>query len=404
MISPDYNSDYFFMCYAPSIVPVFSLFGQNYLLAEFGMIMRTSWIEIRRSAFFHNIDWYVHTLGSTRVAVVIKANAYGHGLESIAQLCEEHISVAWLCTASLSEAIRVRLSDVQKPILVLATLDDDIAHAAHYDIDLAVHAMEEARMINERAHYAQKKINVHVKIDTGLSRFGFAYDTAVDDVLTVASLPYINVRGIYTHCAESGGMDHAFVHEQQQRFEHIRNALHACGFIAPLYHMAKSTVAAQFPATRYDLVRIGAGAYGLCARDIGTLQQVMSWKARIMHVRTVIAGATIGYNRTYTARTDMRIAVVPIGYYEGYPATLSNKGVVRIVRTGHLIPVVGRVCMNQILCDVSQIADVTQADEVELIGAHEGITIPDIVERLGGGNERELVVRLNPLLERCIVP
>lgn len=360
-----------------------------------------SWFELSRSAFNHNIACYVQQLEkSAAIAVVIKSNGYGHGLEEIALLCQDNDSVGWLCTSTLSEALRVRALGVTKPILVLAHIDVDPQYACLHNIDLAIHDEQEAQAVSAAVTGA---VQVHIKIDTGLSRFGIPAEDAVFSVQRIVSLPHLKLRGVYTHFAVSGGLNHTHVEQQHTLFTAILDKLELYGISIPLIHAAKSVVAAHVSQTRHSLVRLGAGAYGLCQQEIGfPLRQMLTWKARIMHVRTVQAHAYVGYNRTYQAHTTMRIAVLPLGYYEGYPLSLSNKGQVFIVRTQQLVPVVGRVCMNQLMIDVTQVPGITIGDEVELLADRDNIRVSDLARECASNNERELIARLNPLLPRCI--
>lgn len=336
------------------------------------------------------------------IAVIIKSNGYGHGLEAMALLCQNNAQVSWIGTSTLSEALRIGSLGVTKPVLVLSHLDDDPNLIHGTTISIAVHDLQSAQRLSA---LATGMFRVHIKIDTGLSRFGVPVDQAVATIEQIMALPHIEVQGVYTHFAVSGDLAPAYIDAQNSLFNQVLIDLAHRGIHIPVRHAAKSVVAACVAQTRYSLVRLGAGAYGLCAQESKLpLRQILTWKARIMHIRTVPAGAYIGYNRTYQATTDMQIAVLPVGYYEGYPLSLSNKGKVLITRTQQFAPVVGRVCMNQIMIDITHCSgDIIVDDEVELIGDRPGITIADLARVSGSNNERELVSRLNPLINRIIV-
>lgn len=362
-----------------------------------------SWLEIEQEAFHHNIDCYRNIIGPhVGIAVVIKSNGYGHGLQETAYLCQANPLISWICTSTLSEALSVRFQGVTKPILVLSHCDADLQLASENAIAIAVHDEASAQKISS---LVTGPINVHIKIDTGLSRFGLDHHTCVQTIMRIAALPHITIQGLYTHFAESGSLNQQAVDEQTYFFDRVIEQLESAGLYIPLCHAAKSVVAAHMKQTRYSFIRLGAGAYGLCKKEIALpLRQVISWKARIMHIRTVHKGSYIGYNRTYLAQKTMRIALLPIGYYEGYPLSLSNKGRVFIVATQQFVPIVGRICMNQIMIDISDVtANISLGDQVELIADRDEIRIADLARDSGSNNERELVARLNPLLPKIIV-
>lgn len=362
-----------------------------------------SWLEISSTAFNHNIACFADRMTSAvDLAVIIKSNGYGHGIDTMALLCQQNKQVTWIGTSTLSEALRMCALGVTKPILVLSHIDADPNLVHGNNIIIAVHDLQSAQRLSA---IATGTFRVHIKIDTGLSRFGIPAENAVTAIKQIMSLPHIQVEGIYTHFAASGDLAPTALEEQNKLFNMVLDELALSGIRIPVRHAAKSVVAACVAQTRYSFVRLGAGAYGLCAQEIGLpLRQILTWKARIMHIRNVPAGAYIGYNRTYQATSDRRIAVLPIGYYEGYPLSLSNKGKVYVCRSGHFVPVVGRVCMNQIMIDITDCpSSLTVGDEVELIGDRPGITIADLARASGSNNERELVARLNPLLSRIVV-
>lgn len=362
-----------------------------------------SWLEIQEEAFHHNIACYHDLIGPhVGIAVVIKSNGYGHGLQETAYLCQANPLISWICTSTLSEALSVRFQGVTKPILVLSHGDADLQLASEHGIALAVHDEASAQKISS---LVTSSINVHIKIDTGLSRFGLDHQNCVQAIMRIAALPHITVQGIYTHFAESGSLNQQAIAEQTYFFDAVIAQLESAGLYIPLCHAAKSVVAAHMKQTRYSFIRLGAGAYGLCRKEIALpLRQVISWKARIMHIRTVHKGSYIGYNRTYLAEKTMRIALIPVGYYEGYPLSLSNKGRVFIPITQQFAPIVGRVCMNQIMIDISDaMATIALGDQVELIADRDGIRSADLARDSASNNERELIARLNPLLAKILV-
>ena len=360
-----------------------------------------SWVEINAQALAHNIASYKRLAGSAGLAVVVKSNAYGHGLTVVAPLLERMSGVAWLCTASLSEAVQVRQLGVTKPILVLSYIDMPYAHALEHAISLVVYDEQTLHELATQARRMGKKAYVHVKVDTGLSRLGVLYPQAMAFIQRARDLG-VCVQGGCTHLADAESADQRFVREQLERLDAITVALHAQG-VPALVHASCSALFGVTDRT-YDLMRLGLGAYGLwpslASKNRGAveLQPVLAWKTRVIQVKEVPVGSTIGYDRTYVAQRPMRLALLPVGYYDGYDRSLSNTGFVSI--QGKKAPVVGRVSMNITTVDVTDCGVVAQGDEVVLIGA--GVPA-DELGPLAHTINYELVTRINPLIARIVV-
>lgn len=369
-----------------------------------------TWIELSSAAFDHNIACYARRLGSTTaLAVVVKSNGYGHGLAEIGALCQKNEQVSWLCTAMLSEAVLLRSQGVTKPLLVLSFIDEEPARALEQNIDLVVYDREALRMLNDvgRAHGAP--VSVHIKIDTGMSRFGFALSEALAVIREAAMMPFINVRGLCTHFADSSNPDTSFTVMQSESFASLVDAVHAEGIMIPLIHASNSAgVLVPQGKSCSNLVRIGAGAYGLLPphqwpQPEIPLHSVMTWKTMLTGTRVVKAGATIGYGRFFTASHDMRLGFLPIGYYDGYNAgaiAAHYNGFVLI--RGRSAPVIGRLCMNVLMIDLTDVPTAQNGDEVVVMGDYEGIRPYDIGVRTGSGNGRVVTSCINPQIPRVI--
>lgn len=381
-----------------------------------------TWIEISQKAFEHNIAVYKKIVGPhVDLALVVKSNAYGHGLDIIAQLCEKNPHVGWLCVSSLSEGLMLRKQGITKPILVMSVIDSDPVLAIQNNIDLVAFDPVVIAELNERAKALDKPINIHLKMDTGLARLGFRPDQrTIDDIKSIAALPYISLRGIFSHFAEPDGDETTYSDLQREQFVAFINNLERDGLVIPYKHMSNSAGTSSINNSHFNLVRIGAGVYGLelsvAAMDRSQknypyfgLQAVMTWKTYLMHIRTVPAESYVGYGRTYKTLGTTRIGIIPIGYYEGYDRRHSNNGTVLIcskkndMLTYSYAPILGRVCMNVSMIDLTGI-DVCLGDEVIILGAHQGVQARDMANAIQSFNPREVTTRLSPAIHRMLVP
>jgi alanine racemase len=375
-----------------------------------------TWLELSREGIEHNISCYKDRIGNnTMLGVVVKSNAYGHGILQVAQICETNPNVAYLCTANALEAITLRQADIKKPIVVLYFLNADPADIIAYDIDQVIYDYETAALLNALAQKQNKKANVHIKIDTGLSRFGFFAHNAAEIIKRMAQLPHVTIRGITTHFAQSDKEDQTFTRQQLGLFINLIAALEQQGIRIPIKHTSNSTAVLGIPDAYHNLVRVGAGIYGILPKHILerhaqtiTLKQPLTWKTRIMYTKTIPAGASVSYDRLFTAERDTTIGIIPVGYYEGYDRKLSNNGHVlvaadNLIRDHHLLaPVLGRVSMNMTIIDVTNVPHARVGDEVILMGDFDGVRASDLAARIGSTNPREITTRL-PTQIPCVV-
>jgi alanine racemase len=382
--------------------------------------MQLTWIEISRQAFDHNINFYKQVIGpDAALALVIKSNAYGHGIREVATIAQAHPHVDWFCTTSLSEAVFLREMAVTKPILVMTFIDDDPEKIFTHDIAVIGHDIETITMLNTLGKTLGKQAKIHIKIDTGLSRLGFYPDEALAVIQHIKeSLPYITIQGLYTHFADSGGLDHDFNDHQLQQFNTVLSALQKQQIDIPYKHTCKTSAITTVKDSHFNLIRLGAGAYGLkppqTVSDITKVlypdfepQQIMTWKTRIMHIRHIPADTYIGYDKTFKTTRPTRIAILPIGYFEGYDRRLTNKGVVKIQTnssdTSHeYAPVIGRICMSVTMIDITDVEQAKIGDEVIVLGNAPGITAYDLAQTIESFNPREITARINPVIPRII--
>lgn len=370
----------------------------------------TTWLEIDASSFRHNLYQYRSIIGDASLAPVIKSNAYGHGIELVARLCEQHNAVDWICVISVHEALMPRAIGITKPLLVLSILNGDLGKAIAKDIDFVLYTWQDAYLLNAQALALGKRAFVHIKIDTGLSRLGTLWYEAMHFILAVAQLPNIVIRGIFTHFADAENDDPSFCQLQLQRFHEVLRQAEQEDISITFRHATCSAATSAHIASHFNFIRVGIGLYGLWPsiqnkmltrqkHSSFSLQPVLTWKTRILQIKTVPAGSFIGYDRTHQASVSTTIATLPVGYWDGYDRGLSNKA--QVLVNGHLAQQIGRIAMNLMMIDITSIS-AQVGDTVTLLGTAPGITADDLALH-GNTINYEIVTRINPLLPRILV-
>ncbi len=367
------------------------------------------WIELSKCALLHNLAQYKKIIGTGVLAPVIKSNAYGHGIVEVARICQETHLVDWLCVAFLSEAVMLRDVGITKPILVLSGIDADPVHAVRNDIAFTVYDTHMLNQLNAVGATHNYSFPVHVKIDTGLSRFGILSDQVVPFMQQVQQCTHITLQGISSHFAESNNADQTFTLQQYALFQDILATIVQMQIVAPYVHMANSAATTGLPKPYGNFFRVGLGMYGLWPSEHTkertqarypnmSLKPVMSVKTRIMTIKTVPANSFVGYNRTYQTTRQTKLAILPAGYYDGYSTELSNRAMVRI--RNKLAPVVGIIAMNTTSIDITDVPDVSIGDELLLMGNHPGITVYDLARYMGKNNVRHITTAFRPGVKR----
>ena len=366
-----------------------------------------TWLEIDKKALAHNYQSLRKILSpGCQLMAVAKSNAYGHSLIDYSQAMQA-LGVDWLGVDSIIEAVTLRKNNITVPILVLGyTFPELVATAIKQNISLLISSFDSLQELVASGQATGLKI--HLKFDTGMSRQGFSPDQA-ESVLQFMKdkLPSVIIEGVCTHLA--GAKNPAFPESAQQQlsgFEQVLKIFSQQG-LKVIRHASATSGAIVFPESHYDLVRIGIGLYGLwpspevkqAFSDQLSLQPILTWKTIVAEVKTLLANSRIGYDWTETVSQPTKIAVLPIGYWHGYDRSLSSKGC-GIIK-GQLAKVLGRVSMDMIVVDISQIDDVKVGEEVILIG-QQGLTSfsAEAMAELAQTTNYEIVTRLNPLIKR----
>lgn len=364
--------------------------------------MRPAWLEIDSSAITENVRRIQGYVGAeTAVLAVVKANGYGHGLVPAA-----HASLAGgaygLGVAILDEALELRKSGIEAPILILgAPLPDCAEEIVAVGVSQIVSCRETVEAFSRAAVKQGREIGLHLKVDTGMSRVGAAPSEAVELARLIEELPGLRLEGLCTHFATSD-VDPDWMAEQNRLFQQTLAALKKVGISPPMVHAACSAAIQRDPKTQsYRMVRPGLLLYGcppLHAAGPDFLP-ALSWKSRLVQVRSFERGARVGYGLTARLDRDSRLAIVPLGYADGWPRALSNRG--RVLICGAWAPVMGRVSMDQFTVDITDIPAAALGDEVVLIGTQGSRRqTADEVAEAAGTNTHDLLAGLSPRLAR----
>ena len=366
--------------------------------------------EISLSAIVNNMN-NMHGLISkgTKILAVIKADGYGHGALPIAVRLEQLDYVYGYATATAEEAFKLRNGGIKKPIIVLGyTFPDNYEDMIKLDIRPAVFKEETAIQLSECARRAGRKCKVHIKVDTGMSRIGVPCDEkGLDIVKKIASYENIDIEGIFTHFARADEEDKSNAIKQLDSFNKFLTSVEANDIHPVFKHCSNSAAILNMPYANMDLVRAGVTMYGLWPsgkpdNDTIRLEPAMSLKSSIVYIKTLDKDIEISYGGIYKTTRVTKVATVPVGYADGYPRSLSNKGYVLI--HGKKAPIMGRVCMDQLMVDITDIDGVLEYDEVVLLGNQEGnsITAEELGEMSGRFNY-ELVCEISDRVPRKYV-
>ena len=343
-------------------------------------------------AIFYNFQMMKANIkDGVQMIAVIKTDGYGHGAVQIARLLEPVDYIWGYAVATLDEAVALRKNEIKKPILVLGCIFPDQWEAMiENEVRMTTYTVEMAKGVSNLAVKMGKDAYIHIKLDTGMSRLGFQiHEDSVDAIEEISKMPGLKLEGMFTHFAKADEADKTHVHGQIAAYQKMLTMLEERGVEIPLKHCSNSAGIIDLPEVNMDAVRAGIILYGLLPSDEVQkeridLEPVMTLKSKVIHIKTLEKGRTISYGGTYEVTHTERIATIPVGYGDGYPRSLSNKGWVLI--HGQKAPICGRICMDQFMVDVTDIPKVRVGDEVTLIGTDGSETLS--MNELGELSER----------------
>ena len=364
-----------------------------------------TWIEIDKSRLQHNYQVFRKIAPQVKLMAVCKSNAYGHSLIDFAQACEG-LGIDWLVVDSILEALKLRQNGLTKPILVLGyTLPEMIREAADNNISLTVSSFDGLKILEQEQIPGLK---IHLKFDTGMCRQGFFPEEA-DMVLDYLekNLPQVEIEGVYTHFAAA--KNPALLQSTKEQLKKISLALEkfAARGLKPIRHAAATSGAIVFPEAQLDAVRLGIGLYGIWPSkeveaafcDKFELKPILEWKTVVAEVKTVPAGSRVGYDFTDLLDRESVIGILPVGYWHGFDRSLSSIG--RVLISGRRVRVLGRVSMDMIVVDLTDVPEIKVGDEAVLIGSQgEANMSADEMGGLADTSAYEIITRLNPLIKR----
>jgi alanine racemase len=374
------------------------------------------WVELERDAPDHNLgELRKCAAPGVKLCAVVKSNAYGHGLDEMVRLLT---SAEWLGVNSLEEGVRIRDLGETRPVLVMGHVPlADLGEAVARDLDLTLYNLESLAALARlpAAAGSQPPIRVHLKIETGTGRQGILPKQIPTFVQEMSSIPGAELVGVSTHYANiEDTLNHGYAEQQIERFRQALSALESLGLKPPIPHTACTAAGILFPETHYAMLRVGIGLYGLWPsretylsalmghRPVPNLRPVLSWKTRIAQLKVLPEGSFVGYGCTFKTTRPTRLAVLPVGYADGYDRALGN--IAHVLVHGKRAPVIGRVCMNLTMVDVTDIPRARLEDEVVLLGrSGEERVSAETLATWAGTINYEIVSRISSLLERRVV-
>jgi alanine racemase len=366
-----------------------------------------TWVEVNKTAVKQNLNKFRKLVGpKCLIMPVVKANAYGHGFLDVARICDKSPQVDRICVVNDDEALSLVENRIRKPVQILTFFDTKSAKIglklAKKGVIFPLFSLEQAKFLNKVGDRVGKNIKVHIKVDTGASRVGLLPKEVIPFLKKIKKLTRLQIEGLYSHFAASEE-DRVFTEHQMKNFEQLVSEIEKRGYKIPIKHFACSAASILFARSRLDAVRLGLILYGLYPENSSPkkikLQPALSWHTTIIQVRTVPAWTKIGYGGSYTTKKTTKLAILPVGYWDGYDRKLGNNAFVLI--GGKRCPIRGRICMNICMADVSSVKNIKAGDKAILIGRQgkRCITADELANWAGTINY-EIVDRINPLIKR----
>ncbi|MGE4283101.1 MAG: alanine racemase [Clostridia bacterium] len=352
--------------------------------------LRRTWAEINLDHVAHNIKEIRRiTSKDSLIMAVTKADAYGHGFLEVSKTLLAN-GADRLAVALLDEARQLRVNGITAPIMILGHTPEQWSHEIiEMDIIQTVFNYPSAQAISQAALAKKKIADIHIKLDTGMTRIGFdCSQDSLDMILNISKLPGINIEGIFTHFASADEKEDQYTRLQYKRFASMCNKLEECGVHIPVKHVCNSAGIIQFPEMHLDMVRPGIILYGLYPseeidKEKVLLKPVMELKSVITHMKEIESGIPVSYGRIFKTSQRTKIATVPVGYADGFSRILSETAM--MIVGDSIVPVIGRICMDQCMIDVTDVKNISIDDEVVIFGRKNGmeISIEEIAKKLG---------------------
>lgn len=319
-----------------------------------------------------------HINKATKLMVIVKANAYGHGAAEVSKALDSMVDAYGV--AIIEEAIELRKAGITKPILILGyTPKEQFDLVVSYDIIQTIYQYEMAEELSKEAIRQGKTAKIHVKLDTGMSRLGFsASDESINSIKMISTLKGIKIDGLFSHFAKADDADKESVEQQINRFEEFGSLLRQEGIDIPNCHISNSAGMIEYPEAEYDMVRCGIVIYGIYPSDQIDQSSIrlipaLEIKSHVIYIKEIPAGTGISYGSTFITQRKTKVATIPVGYADGYSRNMSNIG--KVIIRGQYAPIIGRVCMDYFMVDITDISDVKQGDVVTLLGSDGDSTI-----------------------------
>jgi alanine racemase len=347
--------------------------------------VRPTHVVVNLSQIKRNLEAIRARVGAAKVMPIVKANAYGHGLDEVARYLAPQVD--YIGVAVLEEGIHLRKLGIHAPLLVLGGIwGDQIPLYLKHDLTMTASSLERLEQIDGAAGALKKKARVHLKIDTGMERIGVHYYNAQTLLEAALACRHVQVEGIYSHFANSDAGDLTHARLQLERFEEVLRFYERHSLPQPMRHMANSGAILQLPGSYYDMVRPGILLYGVypsaeASRTVA-VEPALSWKSRVVYFKVVQPGHPVSYGSTWQSDHAVRVVTIPVGYGDGYFRAMSNKA--QVIIRGEKYPQVGRICMDQMMVDL-EMGSAYNGDEVILIGAAGGarVTAEDLADWAG---------------------
>ena len=362
--------------------------------------MRPTYLEVNLPQLWRNIEAVRKHVTPAKVMPMIKANAYGHGVDGVAPFLEPYVD--YFGVAVLEEGIHLRELGITKPVLVAGgVLPEQISSFAEYDLTLTGSSIEVLDIAEEVSRSTGKRIKTHLKIDTGMERVGVHEYEAEPFIEHALKLKYVEVEGIYTHFANSEDVDLVHARLQLERFQEVLSIYEKLSEpYPPLRHMANTAAVLQFPESYFDLVRPGLMTYGVYPKDVAQSVEIApaaTWRSRVAYSKITKPGRPVSYGSLWRAEAETRIVTVPCGYADGYFRRMTNRAEVIVNKKRY--PQVGRICMDQFMVNVGN-DEAQVGDKVVLLG--DGISAHDLAEWMGT-NEYEVLTSISARVPRVFV-